>query len=163
LITMQLSPHFTAAEFTASDTAARLGIDNSLPARLLVTAQITCQMLERIRAHLGQLAGRDVPIILTSGYRCPDLNAAIGSQNPTPTSRGSDHVHGMAADFKAPAFGTPFEVCAALAPYVSELGIGQLIHEFGTWVHVSTRMPDKRLNRIITISRRGTEVGIVEA
>jgi zinc D-Ala-D-Ala carboxypeptidase len=73
----------------------------------------------------------------------------------------SDHLRAMAADFKAPAFGTPLEVCRALEPHLDELGIGQLIHEFGTWVHASTRRPDREVNRILTISHAGTLPGIV--
>lgn len=151
---MNLTPHFTVEEFTASDTARRLGIDNSLPATLLVAATNTSQMLEQIRDQLVHRARRDIPILITSGYRCAALNTAIGS------SSGSDHIRGMAADFKAPAFGTPYDIACALAPLVTELGIGQLIYEFGTWVHVSTRRPEKELNRIITISQSGTRVGV---
>lgn len=154
---MHLTEHFTVSEFTASDTAARMGIDNSLPASLLGAAKETALMLEQIRDKLSSLVRRPVPIILTSGYRCPALNRAIGGAS------SSDHMRALAVDFKAPAFGSAYEVARALAPYVSELEIGQLIHEFGSWVHVSTRRPDKQLNRIITISRRGTEVGILEA
>jgi zinc D-Ala-D-Ala carboxypeptidase len=154
---MNLTPHFTVAEFTDSDTAVRLGIDNSLPATMMVAAQDTCELLERIRDKLSKLAGRDIAMVITSGYRCPDLNAAVGGQP------ASDHQSGWAVDFRAPAFGSPYEICRALVPHVSELGIGQVIHEFGRWVHVSTRRPSKDLNRIITISRRGTELGIQEA
>ncbi len=151
---MNLTPHFTLAEFTDSDTAARLGIDNSMPATLLVAATNTCDLLEQIRDRLAAMAGRPVPIIVTSGYRCPALNTVIGS------GPGSDHPRAMAADFKAPAFGTPYEVAQALAPLVDEMGIGQLIHEYGRWVHVSTRLTDKDVNRIITISKAGTRVGV---
>lgn len=151
---MQITPHFSLEEFTASDTAARRGIDNSLPGGLEPTAIATCEMMERIRAELSRQAGRDIPISVTSGYRSPALNRAIGSTDT------SDHPRAMAVDFKAPAFGTPFDVATALAPRVSELGIGQLIHEFGSWVHVSTRRAAKDVNRIITISNRGTEAGI---
>lgn len=154
---MNLSQHVTLEEFTASDTAARLGIDNTLPAVLMPVATDTAKMIERIRAFLCDQAGRDIPIIITSGFRCPDLNTAIGS------ALGSDHPRGMAVDFKAPAFGTPLQVAQALAGQVSILDIGQLIHEYGTWVHVSTRRPDKALNRIITIDRAGTHVGIQAA
>ncbi|HET7155705.1 MAG TPA: D-Ala-D-Ala carboxypeptidase family metallohydrolase [Hyphomicrobiaceae bacterium] len=151
---MKLTPHFTLEEFTASETATRRGIDNTLPAALRQTAVDTCEMMERIRTQLERLAGREIPIVVTSGYRSPALNAAIGS------APGSDHPRAMAVDFKAPAFGTPFEVASALAPLVSEIGIGQLIHEFGSWVHVSTRRPAKDVNRIITISARGTVAGV---
>lgn len=154
---MNLTPHFTVDEFVRSAKAQELGVDNSLPATLLPEAQRTCELLERIRVHLSRLAGRQVPIWISSGYRCLAVNRAVGSDDT------SDHVRALAADLKAPAFGSAFEVAQALAPRVSELGIGQLIHEFGSWVHVSTRAPAKPVNRIITISSRGTQVGIVEA
>lgn len=146
---MKLSAHFTLDEFTASDTAARLDIDNSLPPELLQTAQNTADMMERIRAALG---GK--PIVVTSGYRSPTLNRAIGS------GEGSDHPKAMSVDFKCPEFGTPFEVAEFLAKHVTGLGIGQIIHEYGRWIHCSTRQPANPVNRIITISARGTEVGI---
>ncbi len=146
---MNLSPHFTLDEFTASDTAVRHGLDNSVPPELMANAFAAAAMMERIRDALG---GK--PIIITSGYRAPAVNKAVGS------GLGSDHPKAMAVDFKCPAFGTPYEVCQQLAPLVSVLDIGQLIHEFGRWIHVSTRTPDKLLNRIITISSAGTEVGI---
>lgn len=156
---MNLSAHFTMAEFVASDTALRRKINNDLPIELYDNAKATADMLERIRAYLGDKAGKAIPIIITSGWRCPELNRTIGSGD------SSDHRKAMAADFRAPAFGDPVEVCKALAPAVSVLGIGQLILEFGKtgWVHVSTHPSDKIINRIITISAAGTQAGIVEA
>lgn len=151
---MRLSAHFTLEEFTASDTAARLGIDNKLPDSLIDEARKTAEMLEGIRYFLGMDSAKIIPLIVTSGYRCPTLNTMIGS------SPGSDHPRMMAIDFKAPAFGTPLEVCRALAPAVDVLKIGQLIYEFGSWIHVSTRIPDKIVNRVLTIDKRGTMAGI---
>lgn len=153
----QLSAHFSEAEFTRSATAARMGIDNTLPADLLPAARATAEMMERIRRYLSSRAGREIAINLTSGYRCPKLNAAVGS------GPGSDHPKAMATDFEAPGFGTPTEVARALAPMVTMLDIGQLINEYPDrdgWVHVSTRLPDKSVNRIITITARGTSVGV---
>lgn len=143
-----MTPHFSLAEFTSSDTAARLGIDNSLPDELREAAHRTLEMMERIRFHL------DAPVIITSGYRCEALNKAIGSKP------GSDHTMALAVDFKAPKAGTPYQIAKSLAPVISIIGIGQLILEFGTWVHVSTRIPDKVINRIITIDKDGTRAGI---
>jgi zinc D-Ala-D-Ala carboxypeptidase len=152
-----LSAHFSMAEFVASQTAARRGIDNDLPAVLLPNARATCGMLERIRAALGALAGREVPIYLSSGYRGSALNAAVGGKGM------SDHLTADAADWLAPSFGTPAEICEVLAPRVGELGIGQLINEFppGGWVHTSTRLPAKMINRIITINQHGVFPGVV--
>ena len=143
-----MTPHFSLEEFTASDTAARLGIDNRLPDELRENALKTLEMMERIRFHI------DAPISITSGYRCKALNGVIGSKP------GSDHTLALACDFCAPKAGTPLQIAASLAPVIKIIGIGQLILEFGTWVHVSTRIPDKIINRVITIDKDGTRAGI---
>lgn len=153
---MNLSTHFALSEFTDSDTAHRLGIDNDLPAELYPAAKNTAEMLERIREALSDAKGKPVPVIVTSGYRCPELNRAIGSKET------SDHTRAQAADIKAPAFGTPFEVARFIGQRADMLGIGQVIAEYGSWVHVSTRYPDKAINRIITINKAGTFPGISE-
>ena len=149
---LQLSQHFTWDDVTRSQTAARRGISNDLPLELRQNVIWTAQMLERIRGVLG------VPMLVTSWYRSLALNRAIGS------SDGSDHVRGLAVDFVAPGFGSPYRVAAKLAPLVDSLQIGQLINEYpdaSGWVHVSTRIPDKVINRVITIKRSGTAVGIL--
>lgn len=151
----QLSTHFSLEELTASDTAMRMGINNDLPIELVPAMRATAELLEAIRSRLSDLAAKPVPILISSGYRCPALNRAIGSADT------SDHIRGHAADFRAPAFGTPLQICRALAPLVSTLGIGQLIYEH-TWVHVSTRIPDKALNRILTVQGKSYVIGIVE-
>lgn len=143
-----MTPHFSLEEFTQSDTAARLNIDNRIPDELRENALKTLQMMERIRFHI------DAPITITSGYRCEALNKAIGSK-PT-----SDHTLAFAVDFKAPKAGTPYEIARDLASVIDVLGIGQLILEFGTWVHVSLARPEKTINRIITIDKTGVRAGI---
>lgn len=151
---MKLSPHFTLDEFTASDTAIRRGIDNTLPDSLLPAAYNTAALMESIRGYLGTLARRDVPISISSGYRCLMLNRVIGSRDT------SDHVQALACDFRAPAYGTAFAVAKALVPVFDSLRIGQLIFE-GSWIHVSTKTPDKMINRILTIHGNDVQVGIV--
>ena len=152
-----MTPHFTREEFEFSETAARRNIDNTVPAGLMPAALETLQMLERIRAVLSEAAGKPVPIRITSGYRCLALNSKVSKV------KTSDHILAAAADWIAPSFGTPYELCTFLAPRASTLGIGQLIHEFGRWVHTSTRHPSRPVNRIITINTAGTHVGIVRA
>lgn len=155
---MQLTPHFSLAEFTASAKAAELRIDNSLPPELMPAALLTAQMMERIRACLGELAGREVPITVTSGFRCLKLNRAVGSKD------NGDHPRMQAIDWGAPSFGTPYEICKALVPRLASLGVGQLIHECPIpghrWVHTSRRTPDKLANRVITITAAGPQFGI---
>lgn len=148
---MKLSPHFTLAELTASRTAAELGIDNTPRPELVPRLIMLAEMLERIRSTV------DCPIIVTSGYRCERLNLIVGG------SSTSDHPRGHAADIVAPRFGTAVELARVLAPLVSVLGIGQLILERVNgrqWVHVSTHVPERSINRVITITDSGVVPGI---
>lgn len=149
---------FTVDEFCKSTTADRLKIDNRLPDEIVPQALATLAMLQRIRDHLSSVAGKDVPVVISSGYRSQALNRAVGG------AAASDHLRGFAADIRAPAFGSALDVARELAKNIDELGIGQLINEHpgdGGWVHVSTRKPSKYINRIITISAEGTRVGVV--
>jgi zinc D-Ala-D-Ala carboxypeptidase len=149
---VKLSHHFTLAELTRSSVATARGIDNTPPPELLPRLVRTAEMLERIRSTL------QCPVIVTSGYRCPELNTAVGSRTT------SDHTQGHAADIVVPMFGHPTEVARILAPLLSVLGIGQLILEGvggKQWVHVSTHEPEKAVNRILTITDAGTVPGIV--
>jgi zinc D-Ala-D-Ala carboxypeptidase len=151
---MLLTNHFTLVELTRSATARRLGIDNTPPQELMPRLILLAQLLEKIRASMA-----GAPVIVTSGYRCDKLNRAIGSRS------SSDHVQGHAADFVAPAFGTPWRVATALARNADLLGIGQLILEGvggKQWVHVSTHRPEREVNRILTITDAGTFTGIRE-
>lgn len=148
---MKLTPHFTLAELTASTTAQRLRLDNTPPPEIVPRLVLTAEMLERIRATLGS------PIIVTSGYRGRQVNAAVGGVT------SSDHTQGHAADIVAPGYGTPYQIAKALAPLVQTLNIGQIILEGvkgKQWVHVSTRVPDKPSNRVITITDQGAQLGI---
>jgi zinc D-Ala-D-Ala carboxypeptidase len=148
---MKLTQHFTLAELTASSTAARLGLDNTPPQEIVPRLERTAEMLERIRSTLG------APIIVTSGYRGPAVNKAVGGVT------SSDHTQGYAADIIAPGYGTPYEIARQLAPLISTLGIGQLILEGvkgKQWIHVSTRVPAKAANRVITITDAGAQLGI---
>lgn len=148
---MKLSPHFTLAEMTASNTARLRGIDNTPAQELMPRLMLTAEMLERIRSTLG------VPVIVTSAYRSRQLNAAVGGVT------SSDHTQGHAADIVAPGFGTAYQVAKTLSPLLNTLRIGQIILEGikgKQWVHVSTRVPEKASNRIITITDAGVQLGI---
>jgi zinc D-Ala-D-Ala carboxypeptidase len=126
----QLSPHFSLREFIASTTADRLKIDNSLPDALKDNAIHTCEQLEKIRAILG-----NNPLIITSGWRNPALNKAVGG------SASSDHASARAVDIRCPKFGTARTIARALA--ASNIEFDQLILESPTlpsaWVHIGFR------------------------
>ncbi|WP_300573628.1 D-Ala-D-Ala carboxypeptidase family metallohydrolase [Phenylobacterium sp.] len=119
---MKLSANFHRDEFITSQTAARRGIDNTPPAPVLARLKNTAKGLEKVRAVIGK------PILISSGYRSPALNKAVGG------SATSDHMNGDAADFISPGFGTPIAICRAIV--AAGIKFDQLIEE-GTWVHIS--------------------------
>jgi len=150
---MQLTPNFSMEEFT--ETSHR-EFDNTLPPELMSNALRTCYMMENIRSYLAVQALRPIRIFVTSGYRSQLVNRAVGSDD------SSDHRRADAADFKAPDFGEPFLVATALKSVVDELGIGQLIFEYGRWIHVSPVPRKNPVNRIISIwGKKDIRVGIV--
>lgn len=138
---MQLSEHFSLDEFTASQTAARLRIDNTPDDETLANLRGTASGMEAVRAYLG-----NVPIHISSGYRSLALNAAVGSK---PTSQ---HVTGCACDFTAPEYGTPEAIVRDLV--ASGIPYDQVIFEFDTWVHISFSPQNRR--QALTIDHDGT-------
>lgn len=125
---MNLSNSFTLEQFTFSETAIRKGLDNTPNDEQIANLTDLAQSLERVQQLLG-------PLHISSAFRSPKVNAAIGG------SSTSAHMEGYAADFTCPSFGTPLEVCKAIA--ASDLSFDQLIQE-GTWAHLSI---DPRMRR----------------
>ena len=134
---MMLTPHFSLEELIATQ---HRGIDNTPPPEIVEVLRQTALGMEAGRTRLG------VPIIVSSGYRCPDLNAAVGGQP------NSQHRRGEAVDFIAPGFGSPGTVLSALVD--SGIGYDQLIVEFGRWVHIS--WSDRRRGEVLVIDGTGT-------
>lgn len=134
-----LSPHFSLAEATESQTAARLGIDNTPREIDMYALRNTASRLEQVRGILG------TPLLISSWYRCPELNKAIGSK---PTSQ---HVKGEAVDFISPQFGDPVAICKKLKDFLVPLHIDQLILEH-TWVHISFAISSgKPRNQVLSL------------
>jgi zinc D-Ala-D-Ala carboxypeptidase len=145
----QLTEHFTLEEFTDSQTAARKGIHNVPPASSQERKNIqrTAETMEEVRIILD-----NKPILISSGYRSPQVNSAVGG------SKSSAHMSGLAVDFSCPGFGTPIQICKKLHPHMKELGIDQLIHEYDTWVHLGLSASAPR-HMALTIDSKGTRNG----
>lgn len=122
---MNLTDHFTLEEFTLSQTAARLGLDNTPSDEVIEALTRTAHGLEMVRALL------QAPILISSGYRAPLVNRAVGG------AANSQHIVGEAADFTAPGFGPPEMVVRAIMRSIRPIPFDQLIVEFGRWVHIS--------------------------
>jgi zinc D-Ala-D-Ala carboxypeptidase len=149
--TAMISEHFSWAEFLYSQTAAREGIPNVPDAAARANLEKLADVMEKIRSLLG-----DHPITISSGYRSPAVNAAVGG------SSTSAHMTGLAADFLVPGFGTSTEVCKAIEPHMKELGIDQNIDEYPStgWTHIGlAAAPAAPRCECLTISSAGTVYG----
>lgn len=124
---MQLTEHFTLAEFVWSETADRNHIDNTPSQEVVDNLRALCRnVLEPARVAFG------APIYITSGYRCPALNKAVGGK---PTSQ---HLRGEAADLQVRGV----KNLRSLYKIIDRLPHDQLLYESnGTtkWLHISFR------------------------
>ena len=142
----KLTDHFALSEFLVSQTAQRLGIDNTPSDEIIKNLTKTAEMLEKVRTLFG-----DKVITITSGYRCLKLNTAIGS------SSNSAHVQGQAAAFIGPDFGSVRD-CVIKIAHDKGIEFDQLIREFDDsghgWVHIAWR--DKPRRQVLIIDTAGT-------
>jgi hypothetical protein len=131
-----MSQTFSIRELTYSDTAIRLGIDNTPTDEILINLQNVVQfILEPISNNFNS------QIVITSGYRSPALCQAIGS------SATSQHAFGMAVDFEI--LGIPNKEVSDWI--VNHLDFDQCILEFwkpeeanSGWVHISYNKSNNR-------------------
>ena len=126
---MRLSKNFSLAELTKSQTATRKGIDNEPSTEHVENLiHLAETVLQPIRDEFGR------PVVISSGYRSPELCEAIGA------SAKSQHAKGEAADFEVPGMDN-----MQLAMWISKNTVfDQLILEFyepgdpnSGWVHCS--------------------------
>jgi zinc D-Ala-D-Ala carboxypeptidase len=126
---MQLSKNFYLSELIQSQTASRYGISNQPNSKQIENLKALCtNILQPVREHF------DKPVIISSGYKSPLLNARIGG------SGLSQHCFGQAADFEIP--GLPNK---EVAQWIRQnLNYDQLILEFydgknpnSGWIHCS--------------------------
>jgi hypothetical protein len=138
---MKLSKNFSLQEFTKSQTALRMDIDNTPEGEHLEAAkQLFEKVVQPIREHFG-------PTVINSGYRGPKLNEAVGG------SSKSQHCKGEAVDIEVP--GTPN---ATVAEWIRDnLDFDQVILEFYTpgipdsgWVHVSYNPGEEQRKSVLT-------------
>lgn len=125
----QLSANFSLHELSKSETALRMGFDNTPTKEAEAHLKLLCDnVLQPVRDHYKK------GVKVNSAYRSPESNAAVGG------SKTSDHCKGMAADIEIPGVAN-----ADLAQWIMDnLDYTQLILEFYTpgipdsgWVHVS--------------------------
>ena len=182
---MRLSGNFSLDEFLVSQTAERKGgeiLQHQMnpPQQVIDNMQyLVDETVQPLRTLLG------VPMKISSGYRCEELNTAIGGSNR------SQHAHGQAADIILsdrmiyelasertrrvienkgreiirqswrPGINANFYLFAVTCMYLDDLDVDQVIHEYGTpgepaWVHVSASRERNR-RQILRIDRDGSK------
>ena len=141
---MNLTPHFTLEELTASETAERNGWDNSPNDAELANLTRLADFLEQVKVVLD---GK--PIMISSGLRTKKVNDAVGSKD------SSQHRTGCACDFRVPGM-TPDEVVRKIM--ASGIGFDQVIREFDRWTHISIPNSDDTSPRkqALIIDKAGT-------
>jgi len=134
-----LSAHFALSEFTHSVTAQQAQIANLPPEEVVAFAQQFCaEILEPIRERFGS-------VVITSGYRCPALNALIRGVS------SSDHqwtTKRIAADFFTPQ--ADLQQVFDWIRLESKLPFDQVIREHGSGrggdcIHISYRAEPRRM------------------
>lgn len=134
------SKYFTLEEFTKSQTATRLGLDNAPNDEVIESLNWLCmKVLDPLRAKIKRA------IIISSGYRSINLNKAVGGVSDK--EKISQHTLGQAADIYCPGM-TPKE----LFDYIikeTKLPFDQLILEFDQWVHISYNRNVQRGTKMI--------------
>jgi hypothetical protein len=143
---MNLTPHFTLEELTASEAADRNGWDNTPNEQELENLKRLADFLEQVKVVLG---GK--PIMVNSAFRSKLVNDSVGSKDT------SQHRIGCAADIRVPGM-TPDEVVKSVI--ASKIGYDQVIREFDRWTHISVpNTPDTAPRRqALIIDKQGTRV-----
>jgi hypothetical protein len=164
---VNLSPHFTLDEFTASDSAARRGINNGAPPSVLPNLKRCAAGLELIRAQLNNNAIR-----VSSGYRCEALERVLCVDAFYAWCRkklvladdkawatyfaGKQHPTGNAVDFTCASWGPPERILRLIASNTA-IQFDQLILEYpqhGGWLHVSFTATPRR--QVLVVDGNGT-------
>ena len=144
---MKIGKHFTVAELTHSQAAARKGLKNDPDAAALESLHLLVRnVLDPLRESLAR------PITVSSGYRSPLVNRAVGGAS------SSQHVLGQAADIVVPGMHVT-EVVACIRAL--GLPVDQCLEEFGSWVHVSYSPRHRR--QFLRVRRTGAGIVKYEA
>ena len=135
---VQLTKHFTLEELCASATAKARGIQNKPNAQQIISlVYLAAYVLEPLREAMHE------PIPISSGFRCEQLNRAVGGVS------NSQHMRGQAADL---CIGGDMKKGRKWFDFIkTHLNFDQLIWEHSSngtyWVHVSFVHPDFGRNR----------------
>ena len=154
-LTDKISEHLTLQEAIQSQTATRLGIDNTPSEEIIENMKLWSKMIfEPLREYISKVRNVDSPIHISSLYRCVQLNTAIGG------STHSQHTQGLAGDMEV--YYSDFDKKALFLAIKERLPFDQLIAEFKignlpSWIHASYSSQNRREIFIAVPSEKGTQ------
>lgn len=130
-----MSKNFGLREFIHSDTAKKRGIDNTPTFEVVFHLDMLCdRLLQPFREFYGKA------IIVTSGYRCDELNKAVDGK-PT-----SGHKTGYACDVVPADMGDWDNFIACAKQFFVGKDFDQVIIEKSSkgkqWLHISYKHID---------------------
>ena len=122
---------FSVRELTASSTARKYGIDNTpQDAEIIEHIEELIEFMDGVRAAWGG------PLIVTSGYRCPQLNEKVGG------AKTSAHLTGYALDI-VPSNNKKDKFCLFFKEYLKDKDFDELLLEKGSngriWIHFALK------------------------
>ena len=141
---MILTKNLSLEEMYRSETARRCGIDNKPKTEEVVEnlRALCLEVLQPLRDHLGK------PVVVSSGYRCKDLNRKVGGVE------NSQHLKGEAADIKVSG---REELIDVMRYIMDETDFDQLIREKSgstEWVHVSHKRNGNNRRMVLRLARK---------
>lgn len=126
----RLTRNFKLSEFTYSETAIRHGLDNGLPAEYIPRAINMARWLQTFRDRLCLTYGKDMPIVISSGFRAPKVNKKVGGV------KNSDHTKMLAVDFHVVGL-TVAQTQRDIMELMQDCPYDQCIDEFSGWIHLA--------------------------
>ena len=129
---MNQPKYFTLKEMINSNTAKSKGIDNT------PTWSVVLNLLELVQNVLDPIReAYKKPITVNSGYRCIELNRAVGSKD------NSQHILGLAADITIGSREANKQLFEFIQSNIKEWD--QLINENNyQWIHISYNKNNNR-------------------
>lgn len=116
-----ISAHLGLLEFLRTEHSGLMGLQLQAPPEILINAhRFAMDLYEPCHDLVGSM-------IISSGYRCPELNALVGG------SKTSAHMRGRAVD-AVPSDLAMLEAFSRIAG--SDLPFDQLIWEHNKWIHL---------------------------
>lgn len=149
LIITVMAKYFTVYELTKSATATERGIDNTPNKAIENNIKY---LIEAVLDPLREAYGK--PVYVSSGYRCAELNKAVGG------AKNSQHLTGMAADIyvKGESNAVLYDIMRKGRIPFDQMIIEKGTRNFPRWIHLSISRLNNRKEILYYDGKRYTRL-----